>query len=285
MSRYYEILSVIGSDGVDYEKLLVLMFKDYEKLQSKGTIYSMKEFEPKGLIKLYYEITDKPHFEAFVENFKNRYIRYECQLEEAHAKCEREGLKLVYDYIQSFIEEKNINIYTICKLHQLLYSLAPYPEFGGKFRTRDVYLPGAFLETEMYDYIPDALQKLYLPTNELVKEGIKLGLEKDPDKIIDYIDKCIELNAELIRIHPFGDGNGRTSRAFMNLLFKLASIPPTYVKPSERDEYARAMNRAINEKDSDTLKKFYYYKICDSIYELDIKEKLNKTNENDEKKR
>ena len=34
------------------------------------------------------------------------------------------------------------------------------------------------------------------------------------------------------------------------------------------------MDDAIRLKDHSTIIQFYYYKICDSIYELDIKERL-----------
>ena len=85
-----------------------------------------------------------------------------------------------------------------------------------------------------------------------------------------------ELNCKLIKIHPFFDGNGRTIRAFTNLLFIIANIPPIYIKAKERNEYGKVMNLALVYGDLSQIKRFYYYKICDSIYELDIKPKLSK---------
>lgn len=281
MTNRLELLDVINNDGVDYDALLLLMFKDYETKKNSGAVYSMKSFEPKGLIKMYYRITNEPKFDGLLANFKRRYIMNESKLEKVHEPCEIEGLGLVYDYIQSYIKESNINIFTILNLHSILYSKVPFPEFGGKFRNRDVFLPGAAIETECWNNISRVIGSLYESTNELVKKGIRLGKEKNIDEVIDYIDECIKLNAEIIRIHPFMDGNGRTARAFMNLLFKLAGVPPTYVTAKEKDEYAHAMNKAINEKDFTSLNKFYYYKICDSIYELDVKEKLEQLKQKD----
>lgn len=37
------------------------------------------------------------------------------------------------------------------------------------------------------------------------------------------------LENSLIKIHPFRDGNGRTTRALMNALFKIVGIPPVYI--------------------------------------------------------
>ena len=274
MPNRQELLSIVSNNGLDYEKLLLLLFRDYEAKKKSGNLYSMKEFDPQGLIKIYYQTVAKPEFDGLIEKFRTRYIRSESQLEQVHERCEREGLGAVYDYVQSDILPSNINVFTILKLHILLYSYAPYPEFGGKFRNRDVYLPGTGIPTECWDNIPRILNSLYQPFNELVKEGLNLGQNRNVDQIISYINRCLQMKAELVRIHPFMDGNGRVMRALINILFKIANIPLVYVKPEERVEYQQAMTKAINEKDFKNLYRFYYYKICDSIYELDVQEKM-----------
>ena len=95
--------------------------------------------------------------------------------------------------------------------------------------------------------------------------------------MLRYIDDCIKLKCALVKIHPFGDGNGRSARALLNLYFKLANIPPVYVKRSEKEEYQEAMGKAICDEeynpDFTSINRFYYYKLCDSIVELDIDQK------------
>lgn len=59
----------------------------------------------------------------------------------------------------------------------------------------------------------------------------------------------------------------------VNLLFRKVNLPPVYVRNKEKAEYIEAMDRAIRLKDTKTIRKFYYYKICDSIIELDINER------------
>ena len=101
--------------------------------------------------------------------------------------------------------------------------------------------------------------------------------------LMDYIDRAIEIKCKLIEIHPFEDGNGRTFRALVNLLFRKINLPPIYVRKLEKREYIEAMDRAIRLKDTSSIKKFYYYKICDSIIELDIKERVKQAEKGNQK--
>lgn len=49
---------------------------------------------------------------------------------------------------------------------------------------------------------------------------------------------------KLVYIHPFMDGNGRTSRLLMNLVLMRAGFPPVIVKVSDRHEYYEALKMA-----------------------------------------
>lgn len=48
---------------------------------------------------------------------------------------------------------------------------------------------------------------------------------------------AFEFHLRFVSIHPFYDGNGRTSRIFMNLILISFGYPPVVVKESEKDEY------------------------------------------------
>lgn len=264
-----------------------MLLEDYERRRKENRLYENNDPIPKIIIRSYYECVDKPDFETLVKNFRRKYILNENRVESVHEKEEREGLGLVYEFIQNFEDTKNLNIYTLLRIHSILYSKAPYPEFGGKFRTDNRYLPGTGTETTNYDLIAQEIAKLYLPVQALIKEGHELSKQKEIEKIIPYIDKCIDLKCKLIKIHPFGDGNGRSVRAFINLLFKIADIPPIYIKNKEKIEYHRAMNLANNEGNYEYIKTFYYYKVCDSIIELDIsynEEKISELEQSESKK-
>ena len=55
------------------------------------------------------------------------------------------------------------------------------------------------------------------------------------------------------RIHPFQEGNGRTTRAFMNVQLVRAELTPVYIKVEEKTNYimdittGTAVDLVINE--------------------------------------
>lgn len=58
------------------------------------------------------------------------------------------------------------------------------------------------------------------------------------------IEHLASLHAELERIHPFRDGNGRTGRLVLNLQLVRRGYPPAVIQRRQRDRYLRALARA-----------------------------------------
>lgn len=265
-----------------------MLLQDYERRKKENRLYHNNDPIPKIIIRSYYECIEKPDFNTLVKHFRRRYLLNENKVEAVHEQEEREGLKLVYEFIQNFEDINNFNVYTLLRIHQILYSKVPFPEFGGKFRTEPARIEGSFQDVVPYEFIPKEMAKLYFPVQKLIKEGFEISQSHNVEQIIPFIDKCIELKCLLIKIHPFKDGNGRSVRAFINLLFKIAGIPPVYIKHKEKAEYNEAINLANNEGIYDSIKTFYYYKVCDSILELDIsynEDKLITDQEKEESKK
>lgn len=277
-----EILDIYRKSGINdinVKTLIKIAFLQYKKDKNEFKKSTEYDFIPQNLIKLYYSKgSENSDFENIVLNFKKKYIVQESKVENVHTKEEIEGLGVVYDYIRSDEWKKCPNIYIIMLINLKLFSLTPYPEAGGKIRNANAYLKDSTANLVPYNQIDAEIAKLYPKFQELLKMGISLGMgtEENEDMILEYINKCLELKCRLIEIHPFQDGNGRTMRALTNLLFKIANIPPIYVKLSERDTYLKAMSSALEEQDYSKIQEFYYYKICDSILELDVNQKINK---------
>lgn len=47
----------------------------------------------------------------------------------------------------------------------------------------------------------------------------------------------------LVSIHPFSDGNGRTSRLLMNLMLMKSGYPPLVIRPEDRAEYFETLEK------------------------------------------
>ncbi len=52
------------------------------------------------------------------------------------------------------------------------------------------------------------------------------------------------VHIEFVGIHPFTDGNGRTSRLLMNLELIKAGFPPVVINVEDRLEYYKALDTA-----------------------------------------
>lgn len=73
-------------------------------------------------------------------------------------------------------------------------------------------------------------------------KDIKLLMETyDQVPLSDYIERVIQIHHRLTVIHAFRDGNGRTSRAFANMMLLKRHVSPVFFKNKEKDEYKDAL--------------------------------------------
>ena len=61
---------------------------------------------------------------------------------------------------------------------------------------------------------------------------------------IHPVERAARVHADFVKIHPFVDGNGRTSRLLMNLELMKAGFPPSVLSVEKRLDYYRALDRA-----------------------------------------
>ena len=92
-------------------------------------------------------------------------------------------------------------------------------------------------------------------------------------------DEIIKLSADihynLVNIHPFGDGNGRTSRLFMNYIQLYHSEPLIKIFTDDRAEYIDSLNKTEENADLNIFRDF----VCRQqikFYEAEL-EKFNKS--------
>lgn len=69
----------------------------------------------------------------------------------------------------------------------------------------------------------------------------------------EYVKHVARTHHRITVIHPFPEGNGRTSRAFMNVQLVRAGMLPVYIKVEDKKEYIDALARADELQDYDEL--------------------------------
>ena len=275
-AKRQKLLQDLDDMGLNPLFIINESFLGYKWRKERKKLYSTDDRAlPARLIKMYYGLTpDEVAFNKMKKRFIRRYIANESDLEEVHDKSEILGLKVMYDYIHSREIDKNFDVYTLCELHRKLYQFTPFPEAAGFIRNQNVYLPGTGTELCDYSYIRPRLNEIDEEVQYLRSISKEIRRSRNVDDLLAYLDLCVEVNCELIKVHPFMDGNGRTIRAFTNKLLEDAGLPPIYIGVRERGEYQEAMNKANNEGDYRDIKDFYRYKVCDSIVELDINDRI-----------
>ncbi len=58
------------------------------------------------------------------------------------------------------------------------------------------------------------------------------------------MERAARVHSDLVKIHPFVDGNGRTSRLLMNLELMKAGFPPAIIKVEQRLDYYQSLDAA-----------------------------------------
>ena len=111
--------------------------------------------------------------------------------------------------------------------------------------------------------------------HDVMTELIKLNdsvkdLENRADQMSrsEIIKAVIKIHHRITVIHPFPDGNGRTSRGFMNEMFIRYGMPPVYVKLKNKEEYYAGLALADKSGDYSILYEYMVKAIIASHVEM-----------------
>ena len=94
--------------------------------------------------------------------------------------------------------------------------------------------------------------------------------EIDPSDIAAVYDLSFWAHFELVTIHPWADGNGRTCRLLMNLLQMEYGVLPTKVLKEDKAEYIQALIDTREEEDMEVFMNYMVHLHCQHLrYDID----------------
>ena len=133
-------------------------------------------------------------------------------------------------YLDELVKEKNpITEWNIKSIHSLILKDID-DKNAGNYRKENVIIKGASHIPPDYIKVPELMEKLIV--------NYKSWKSYHP------IVRAALLHGELVKIHPFVDGNGRTSRLLMNLDLMNHGYNPVIIKKENRLEYYEALDKA-----------------------------------------
>lgn len=143
-----------------------------------------------------------------------------------------------YNYIYNLIQNTEITVEDICRLHHLFYFRID-EENAGKYRKTRAIITGS-------KYTLPAPGQLEGLMDELIVSIKKLRKDKHP------IEAAALAHKEFVFIHPFVDGNGRVARLLMNLILLQEGYEIAIIPPMVRNQYIQALEKA-HKDDADFL--------------------------------
>lgn len=130
-----------------------------------------------------------------------------------------------YEFMKGYAGEFNQKF--LLQVHKLLTQNTHCKIVGG-YRDHEVRISGS-------EWIP--------PTHEKVKEDMKKVFQwyYFARKKLHPVELGAILHNKIVRIHPFADGNGRTSRVVMNWILMKNKFPMLYIELRDKINYYNAV--------------------------------------------
>lgn len=157
------------------------------------------------------------------------------------------GLVRAYEYVfDHAIGSESISVYDAKSFNEQLYSLSPFPECGGRFRESNTLVLGAKFETVDYRSIPAEFLSARRELDRILDDATDMTTS-------EYIEAVVKFHHRLTVLHPFRDGNGRSTRGLANLLFVRRGLPPVLFINSSKNLYKEALAIADKAGNFDNL--------------------------------
>ncbi len=165
------------------------------------------------------------------------------------------GHAKAYDYLYKLLEKPQITKQDILDLHRLVvYDLQDaYP---GEYRPKPVIITGT-------EFIPPSPKEVPGQMTEFIQSKLpQWQANQHP------IEAAALAHLELVSIHPFMDGNGRTARLLMNLLLLRSGYTQTIIPPIVRADYITTLDIAHIQGNEHPFLNFISHMVNESLKDV-----------------
>jgi len=139
-------------------------------------------------------------------------------------------------YVEELVKENSpLTQFQIKSLHQLILKNIDEKN-AGTYRTSNVTIAGA-------EHVPSDFT--------LVQQEMDTFIDwyNGPAQNMHPVERAARVHCDFVMIHPFIDGNGRTSRLMMNLELMKCGFPATVLSVAQRLKYYQALDNAHTKND------------------------------------
>ncbi|MFE8696008.1 Fic family protein [Cytobacillus sp. FJAT-53684] len=172
-------------------------------------------------------------------------------------KTMREHLEVInhrdaITYVEEIVQRKEpLSEWQIKNLLRLILK-GINDDYAGVYRDQQVFISGA---------------KHTPPAPYLIKEEIEklMSWYEQEAKQMHPVTRGAMLHAIFVGVHPFIDGNGRTSRLLLNLELMKDGFPPIVIKVENRLNYYNALDKAHTQKDYNDFIQLVAKEVEDSL--------------------
>ncbi|WP_028830108.1 Fic family protein [Proteocatella sphenisci] len=141
-------------------------------------------------------------------------------------------------YVEEIVKNKEeLTEWQIKNIHSLILKGID-DKYAGNYRDQKVIISGA-------EHKP--------PEPFLIKDEMEsfINWYKNEGQKIHPVERASMVHIIFVGIHPFIDGNGRTSRLLLNLELMKSGYPPVIIRKESRLKYYNALDKAHTTNDSE----------------------------------
>lgn len=169
-------------------------------------------------------------------------------------KTLREHLEIInhenaLQFLSTLINQKNLTEAQLLQIHSIILSGIDNPN-AGRYRDVSVRISGSSTILPSPRKVPHLMEHFFNNT-----------INHDNHPVI----KAALAHYELVTIHPFIDGNGRSARLLMNLILMQNGYPPAIIRTSDRMRYLSLLEQAQTQELLEPFLKFIYNCVARSL--------------------